>query len=74
MANQIEVRLFEKTDRDGNPFMIGSSRLPASIKLDEVTFVLFYPEEGSDEGTMIIRPNRRPYRADYNTHNDDRSE
>lgn len=74
MSNQIEVRLFEKTDRDGNPFMIGSSRLPAGIKLDEVTFVVFYPEEGCDEGTMIIRPNRRPHRPDYNNSTDDRSE
>jgi hypothetical protein len=64
MANQVEVRLFEKEGRDGNPYMIGSSRLPASVKLDEVTFLVFYPEEGSDEATLIIRPNRRIQRTE----------
>jgi hypothetical protein len=59
MSNQVEVLIFEKQDSSGNDYMIGSSRLPASVKLDEVTFVIFYPEEGSDEGTLIIRPNRR---------------
>jgi hypothetical protein len=59
MSNQVEVRVFEKTDREGSPYMIGSTRLPASVKLDEVTFVVFYPEEGTEEGTLIIRPNRR---------------
>lgn len=64
MSNQVEVRVFEKEDREGNPYMIGSSRLPASVKLDEVTFVIFYPVEGSEEGTLIIRPNRRLSRND----------
>ena len=64
MSNQVEVRVFEKEDREGNPYMIGSSRLPASVKLDEVTFVIFYPAEGSEEGTLIIRPNRRLSRND----------
>lgn len=59
MSNQVEVRIFEKQDASGNDYMIGSSRLPASVKLDEVTFVIFYPEEGREEGTLIIRPNRR---------------
>jgi len=59
MASQIEIRIFEKEGRDGNPYMIGSARVPASIKLSEVTFVIFYPEEGSEEGTLVIRPNRR---------------
>ena len=59
MSNQVEVLTFEKQDSSGNDYMIGSSRQPASVKLDEVTFVIFYPEEGSDEGTLIIRPNRR---------------
>lgn len=79
MSNQIEVRIFEKEGRDGNPYMIGSTRLPASVKLDEVTFLIFFPEEGSDEGTLIIRPNRRPSRNDYYppnnlTHNEERGE
>ena len=79
MSNQIEVRIFEKEGRDGNPYMIGSTRLPASVKLDEITFLIFFPEEGSDEGTLIIRPNRRPGRKDYYppnnlTHNEERGE
>ena len=67
MSNQVEVRLFEKEDRHGGFFMIGSTDFPAVVDLSKVTFVVFYPAKDSDRGSLMIRANtgrpKRPYVA-----------
>lgn len=60
--DQIEVRLFSKQDRNGDEYFIGSTELPASVDLSEVTFVFFLPIEGETKGSLKIRP-RQPRRA-----------
>ena len=56
MSLQLEVRVYEKEDKHGDYYLIGGSNIPASVKLDEVTFLVFYPENGSNIGTILIRP------------------
>lgn len=56
MSLQLEVRVYEKQDKHGDYYLIGGSNIPASVKLDEVTFLVFYPEKGSTIGTILIRP------------------
>ena len=53
---QIEVKLFAKTDKRGDEYMIGSTELPVLVDLSKVTLLVFYPEENKDVGTLLIRP------------------
>ena len=61
MADQIEIRLFAKVDKNGDEYFIGSSDAPAQINLQDATFVFFLPPEGETIGALKIRP-RTPRR------------
>jgi hypothetical protein len=76
MALQLEVRCYEKQDKNGDYYLIGGSNIPASVKLDEVTFIIFYPEDNSTVGTLLIRPKNdnpkhRRNRSDRSQHDDE---
>ena len=55
MADQIEIRLHSKVDKNGDEYFIGSSDAPALINLQEATFVFFLPPEGDAVGALKIR-------------------
>jgi len=43
--NQIEFRLFEKNDKDGNKFFVAAPNFPISVNLEDVFFVIFPEQE-----------------------------
>lgn len=45
-----------KTDVNGDEYLIGSTDLPMSLDLREATFLVFFPPEGEDIGTLMVRP------------------
>lgn len=62
MANQLEVRLRVKIDKNGDEYLIGSAeQIPALVDLRDTTFIVFYPPEDPDSeeenrhATLIIR-------------------
>lgn len=65
--HQIEVKLWEKRDKNGDSFLIGDAKgIPALVDLRDATFLVFYPPEESDDadgsfpcGTLIIRGERK---------------
>jgi len=67
VTDQIEMKMMEKTDRNGDNYLIGSVDFPASVKLNEVTFLVYYPEEGSENGTLVVRKRKRkpPHRFQH---------
>lgn len=69
VTDQIELKMVEKTDRNGDSYLIGSADFPASIKLNEVTFLVYYPEEGSENAKLVVRRRKRkpPHRFQSNT-------
>lgn len=76
MSLQLEIRCYEKQDKHGDYYLIGGSNIPASIKLDEVTFLVFYPEKDSTIATILIRPKndhpkQRRSRTDRSEQGDD---
>lgn len=54
--HQFSFPMILKKDVKGEEYMIGSTDLPASVDLRETTFIVFFPEEGEDFGTLMIRP------------------
>ena len=54
--HQFQFPLALKKDVNGEEYMIGNTDLPASIDLRECTFLIFFPEDGSESGTLMIRP------------------
>ena len=66
--HQFQFPLNLKVDTNGEEYMIGSTDLPMSVDLREATFLVFFPEEGSDTGTLMIRPRNcvRPQRENPN--------
>lgn len=76
MSSQLEVRLWPKTDRNGDEYLIGAAQtIPALVDLREATFVVFYPpdtEAGTTDehgrvhkphATLIIRRDQREPRS-----------
>tara|TARA_B100000900_G_scaffold314561_1_gene273442 strand:+ start:667 stop:861 length:195 start_codon:yes stop_codon:yes gene_type:complete len=59
MSTNIEIKLFVRTDKNGNEYLIGSPNLPAQINLDDYTFIVFYPEEDENKAKVVLRPKRR---------------
>jgi len=65
---QLEIKLWTKTDRNGDEYLIGDAHdVPALVDLREATFLVFYPPEESDDAegddrrphaTLIIRRDR----------------
>lgn len=65
---QLEIKLWTKTDRNGDEYLIGDAHeVPALVDLREATFLVFYPpEEGAEDededrrphATLIIRRDR----------------
>jgi hypothetical protein len=56
MADSLNVPLRVKTDRNGDEFLVGSFDFPAMVDLSKVSFFVFYPEEGGDKASLMIRP------------------
>lgn len=57
MAGQIEIPLFEKSDSNKDKYLIGDAGdIPGSLRLDDCTFIIFFPEEG--ESGKIIKPGK----------------
>jgi hypothetical protein len=54
--HQFSLPLTLKTDINGEEYMIGSADLPVMVNMRETTFLVFFPEEGKDAGTLMIRP------------------
>lgn len=54
--HQFQFPLAIKKDVLGEEYMIGSTDFPGSIDLRDCTFLVFFPEEGSDTGTLMVRP------------------
>ena len=73
--NSIEFTLVERIDTNKDPFLIGSTDLPVMVDLRDVTFLVFYPERGSDRATILIRPRnatgKRKRMESDNPHPDD---
>ena len=57
--DQIEIKMAEKTDRNGDGYLIGSIDFPASLKLSEVTFLVYYPENDGGPGTLVVRKRKK---------------
>ena len=72
MSTQLEVRLWPKTDKNGDEYLIGDAQsVPALVDLRECTFLVFYPpDDGEGESdapkhaSLIIRRDIRPSRRD----------
>lgn len=45
-----------KTDVNGDEYLIGSTDIPMYVDLREATFLVFFPEDGEEMGTLMIRP------------------
>ena len=58
MSATLELKLFVKIDKHGQEYLIGSPDFPAEINLKDYTFIVFYPEEGSDRATLLLRPKK----------------
>ena len=58
MSANIEIRMHVKVDVNGDDYLIGSPDLPANKNLNDFTFIVFYPEEGSDHALLILRPKK----------------
>ena len=54
--HQFQFPIALKTDVKGEEYMIGSTDFPGSIDLRDCTFLVFFPDDGSDTGTLMIRP------------------
>lgn len=54
--HQFTIPLHLKTDINGEEYMIGSADLPVLVNMRESTFLVFFPEDGSDAGTLMVRP------------------
>lgn len=54
--HQFQFPIALKTDVNGEEYMIGSTDFPGSVDLRDCTFLVFFPQEGSDNGTLLIRP------------------
>ena len=54
--HQFTFPLALKKDVHGEEYMIGSTDFPAAVDLRESTFIVFFPEDGEDHGTLMIRP------------------
>ena len=63
--NNLQIPLSLKKDVKGEEYLIGSTDLPASLNLRESTFLVFFPEEGSDKGVLMIRPRTLVPRATF---------
>lgn len=63
MTDQIEIKMSEKQDRNGDDYLIGSVDFPASVKLNEVTFLVYYPDRDGAPGTLLLRRKKRPHHA-----------
>ena len=64
--HQFQFPLNLKEDTNGEEYLIGSTDLPMSINLRDATFLVFFPEEGSDKGTLMIRPRNQQRREPPN--------
>ena len=71
MKGQIQFNLLLKEDRNGDEFMIGSTDVPASVDLQNATFVVFFPDDGETTGTMVIRNRNVPPRRSLDRGNED---
>lgn len=56
--DQIQMRLTEKTDREGDSYYVGSLDMPITVRLDEVSFFVFHPTEGQTHATLMMRKSR----------------
>ena len=54
--HQFQFQLNLKKDVHGEEYMIGSTDFPGLIDLRECAFLVFFPLEGEDKGTLMIRP------------------
>jgi hypothetical protein len=54
--NSFQFPLNTRFDSNNEEYLIGSTDLPMFVDLRDVTFLVFYPEENSDKGTLLIRP------------------
>lgn len=54
--HQILINLSLRTDVNNEEYMIGSTDFPGSVDLRDATFIVFYPTEGEEHGSLIIRP------------------
>lgn len=61
--NSFQFSLVERLDANNEAYLIGSSDLPVMVDLREVTFLVFYPEEGNDKATLMIRSRNTPPRV-----------
>ncbi len=57
MTDQIELRLVPMTDRNNKTFYGAFPDIPATLRLDEITFFIFVSDEG--EETLVIRKRDR---------------
>jgi len=62
VANQLEIKLRVKIDKNGDEYLIGSAeQVPALIDLRDATFIVFYPPDDPDNeeenryATLIVR-------------------
>ena len=51
--NQIELNLVPMTDRNGKKYYGSFPDIPATLRLDEITFFVFVSDDG--EETLVIR-------------------
>jgi hypothetical protein len=56
MADSLNIPLKVKTDRNGDEFLVGSFDFPVLLDLSKVSFFVFYPEEGGDKASLLVRP------------------
>jgi hypothetical protein len=56
MAESLQIPLRVKTDRNGDEFLVGDFDFPAMLDLSKVSFFVFYPEEGGNTASLMIRP------------------
>jgi hypothetical protein len=56
MPDSLSVPLRVKTDRNGDEFLVGSFDFPVLLDMSKVSFFVFYPEEGGDKASLMIRP------------------
>ena len=68
--NSFQFPLIERIDGNGEAFLIGSSDLPVMVDLREVTFLVFYPLEGTNKGTLLIRPRNPSTHRDFRRNED----
>jgi hypothetical protein len=59
MSGQLEIKLVEKEDKNGDEYYIGSTDMPVLVDLSKVTLVVFHPTDDDDRATLILRT-RKP--------------